>query len=88
MSDAAPGNPQPPNKHLNPRDPKMESRLTDLEIKISFNEDQIEELNKVVYRQQQQIDFLTTQLRALREQVNNSQPQEQRNLRDEIPPHY
>jgi SlyX protein len=66
----------------------MESRLTDLEIKISFNEDQIEELNKVVYRQQQQIDFLTTQLRALREQVNNSQPQEQRNLRDEIPPHY
>ena len=66
----------------------MESRLTDLEIKFSFNEDQLEELNKVVYRQQQQIDFLTTQLRALREQINNSQPQEQRNLRDEIPPHY
>lgn len=66
----------------------MESRLTDLEIKISFNEDQIEELNKVVYRQQQQIDFLTTQLRALREQINNSQPQEQLSLRDEIPPHY
>jgi SlyX protein len=66
----------------------MESRLTDLEIKISFNEDQIDELNKVVYRQQQQIDFLTTQLRALREQVNNSQQQEQHSLRDEIPPHY
>ncbi|WP_306602417.1 SlyX family protein [Azonexus sp.] len=66
----------------------MESRLTNLEIKISFNEDQIEELNKVVYRQQQQIDFLTTQFRALREQVSNSQPQEQHSLRDEIPPHY
>ncbi len=66
----------------------MESRLTNLEIKISFNEDQLEELNKVVYRQQQQIDFLSTQLRALREQVNDSQQQEQHSLRDEIPPHY
>ena len=66
----------------------MESRLTNLEIKISFNEDQLEELNKVVYRQQQQIDFLSTQLRALREQVNDSEQQEQHSLRDEIPPHY
>jgi len=67
----------------------MESRLTDLEIKISFTEDQLEELNKVVYRQQQQIDLLIGEVRALRDQVvNNDQPQEQRSLRDEIPPHY
>jgi SlyX protein len=67
----------------------MESRLTELEIKISFTEDQLEELNKVVYRQQQQIDLLIGEVRALRDQVvNNDQPQEQRNLRDEIPPHY
>ena len=67
----------------------MESRLTELEIKISFTEDQLEELNKVVYRQQQQIDMLIGEMRALRDQVvNNDQPQEQRSLRDEIPPHY
>jgi SlyX protein len=67
----------------------MESRLTDLEIKISFTEDQLEELNKVVYRQQQQIDMLIGEVRALRDQiVNNDQPREQRSLRDEIPPHY
>jgi len=67
----------------------MESRLTELEIKISFTEDQLEELNKVVYRQQQQIDLLIGEVRSLRDQVvNNDQPQEQRNLRDEIPPHY
>ena len=67
----------------------MESRLTELEIKISFTEDQLEELNKVVYRQQQQIDLLIGEVRSLRDQVvNNNQPQEQRNLRDEIPPHY
>lgn len=66
----------------------MESRLTELEIKISFNEDQIEELNKVVYQQQRQIELLAAELRNLREQVNNAQPQEARSLRDEIPPHY
>lgn len=67
---------------------EMESRLTELEIKISFNEDQIEELNKIVYQQQRQIELLASEIRNLREQVNNAQPNEQRNLRDEIPPHY
>lgn len=66
----------------------MESRITELEIKISFNEDQIEELNKIVYQQQRQIELLAAELRSLREQVNNALPQEGRSLRDEIPPHY
>ena len=66
----------------------LESRLTDLEVKISFNEHLVEELNNTVYRQQQQIDLLVTEIVALRDQVK-SQPQgEQRSLRDEIPPHY
>ncbi len=66
----------------------MESRLTDLEIKISFTEDMVDELNRTVFRQQQQIDLLMLQIKALREQVRTAEPQEQRNLRDEIPPHY
>ena len=66
----------------------MESRLTDLEIKISFTEDMVDELNRTVFRQQQQIDLLMLQIKALREQVRTSEPVEQRNLRDEIPPHY
>ena len=66
----------------------MESRLTDLEIKISFTEDMVDELNRTVFRQQQQIDLLMLQIKALREQVRTSEPAEQRNLRDEIPPHY
>ncbi len=66
----------------------MESRITELEIKISYTEDLVEELNRIVYRQQQQIDFLTNELRSLRDQVQSAQPAEQRNLRDEIPPHY
>lgn len=66
----------------------MESRLTEIEIKLSYTEDLVDELNRVVFRQQQQIDLLIGELRALREQVMNAQPAEQRSLRDEIPPHY
>lgn len=67
----------------------MEDRLTELEIKMSLAEDLVEELNRTVYRQQQQIDLLQHQLRHLFQQMQpESEPAEQRNLRDEIPPHY
>lgn len=66
----------------------MESRITELEIKISYTEDLVEELNRTVFRQQQQIDLLAKELRSLRDQVQSGQPQEFRSLRDDIPPHY
>jgi SlyX protein len=66
----------------------MDARITELEIKISYAEDMIDELNRVVFRQQQQIDLLVGQIKALREQVQNAAPGEQRSLRDELPPHY
>ncbi len=66
----------------------MESRLTDLEIKISFTEDQIDALNRTVFRQQQQIESLINEVRSLRDQLTNAQPGEIRSLQDEIPPHY
>jgi SlyX protein len=66
----------------------VESRLTDLEIKISYTEDMVEELNRTIYRQQQQIDQLIAALTALRDQVQSAAPAEPRNLRDDLPPHY
>lgn len=66
----------------------MESRITELEIKISYTEDLVEELNRLVFRQQEQIDLLFREIRALREQAQNAQPQELRSLRDDLPPHY
>jgi SlyX protein len=66
----------------------MDERLNELEIKLSFTEDLVEELNRTVFRQQQQIDVLVEQVRALRQQVKTSLPDEQRSLRDELPPHY
>lgn len=67
----------------------MEDRLIELEIKMSLTEDMVEALNRTVYRQQQQIDFLQQQLRHVHQQVQaGSEPAEPRDLREEIPPHY
>lgn len=67
----------------------MDERLTEIEIKLSLNEDLLDELNRVVYRQQEQIDLLQAQLRHLYAQMRTqSEPAEPRNLREEIPPHY
>lgn len=66
----------------------MESRITELEVKLGFCEDLLDELNRTVFRQQQQIDQLQAELKVLREQVRASLPAEPRSLKDEIPPHY
>lgn len=66
----------------------MESRITELEIKISYTEDLVDELNRTIFRQQRQIDLLVDEVRALRQQVQAIAPSEARSLRDEIPPHY
>ncbi len=66
----------------------MESRLSELEIKLSFTEDLLEELNRTVARQQQQIAVLEQQLRDLRLQLQRSLPAEADGSGHEIPPHY
>lgn len=66
----------------------MESRITELEIKLSLAEDQIEELNRTVFRQQQQIDLLQAQSRELYQLLQPAADGGPRNLRDEVPPHY
>lgn len=66
----------------------MESRITELEIKLSLEEDYLEELNRTVFRQQQQIDLLQVQIRELYQLIQPTAPGEPRNLRDDIPPHY
>ncbi|MDO8310439.1 MAG: SlyX family protein [Sideroxyarcus sp.] len=66
----------------------MESRITELEIKLGLSEDHLEELNRTVFRQQQQIDLLQAQIRELYQLMQPAAPGEARNPRDEIPPHY
>lgn len=63
-------------------------RLTELEIKASFNEDLLDQLNQVVIRQQQQIDALLHQLLELRQQIPPAGAGPLRQAGDELPPHY
>ena len=66
----------------------MESRLDELEAKISLAEDLLDALNRTVYRQQQQIDRLQQDIRALRQQLQEAAPPEAASPGSEIPPHY
>ena len=66
----------------------IDQRLTELEIKASYSEDLLDQLNLTIYRQQQQIDRLLQELAYLRQQVPELSDGAPRNLRDELPPHY
>lgn len=66
-----------------------EQRLTELEIKASYTEDLLDQLNLVIYRQQQEIDALARTVAQLRQQMPDAGGGAgARNLRDELPPHY
>ena len=64
-----------------------DDRITNLEIKLSFTEDLIDQLNQTIYKQQQQIEFLYRELKAIKEQASSSGGGGG-SLKDEIPPHY
>ncbi len=66
----------------------MESRLSEIEIKLSFTEDLVEELNRTVARQQQQLTDLEQQVRDLRLQLQQNLPADAETPGHEIPPHY
>lgn len=66
----------------------IEHRLTDLEIKASFTEDLVEQLNQIIIAQQAQIDRLVREVAGLREQSDNAAAGGPRNLRDDLPPHF
>jgi SlyX protein len=66
-----------------------EERLVDIEIKLSHQEDAVEELNKVVCQQQKKIDHLEAICEALIRHVKelSDNAAEQRTAH-EPPPHY
>ncbi len=70
---------------------RLEDRLVDLEVKLCWADELLEQLNAVVARQQGQLDALARELARLRTQVAGAAPDAPdapRNLRDELPPHY
>lgn len=65
-----------------------EDRITNLEIKLSFTEDLIDQLNQTIYKQQQQIEFLYRELKSIKEQANGADGASNSSPKDEVPPHY
>ncbi len=63
----------------------IDERLTDLEIRITHQEDMIDELNKVIYRQQVKISDLETILKELAVRIVDIESNRPSNER---PPHY
>jgi SlyX protein len=66
----------------------IDKRLMDLEIKASFMEDLLEQLNQTIFQQQQHIDALIREVSQLRQQTPDGGSGGFSSLRDELPPHY
>jgi SlyX protein len=66
----------------------IDKRLMDLEIKASFTEDLVEQLNQTIFQQQQQIEALIREVSQLRQQTPDGGSGGFSSLRDELPPHY
>lgn len=67
---------------------QTDQRLTDLEIKATYTEDLLEQLDKIVARQQQHIDALMREVADLRQPAGDGQLLTGRSLRDDLPPHF
>lgn len=67
----------------------IEDRLINIETKISFQENQIEELNKTVYQQQQKLDRLEAICASLARHIQSmAEPRNEGMPANERPPHY
>jgi SlyX protein len=67
----------------------MMQRLEELEVRVAFQDKTIQELNDVVTRQQRELDRLTQQLEALKQQVRAATPSLVVSREEETPPpHY
>ena len=65
--------------------------IEDLQVRISFQEDSLQELNITVARQQTELDILRKELQRLQErlrELERNQPGGGEGQGAEIPPHY
>ena len=73
---------------LTTHEDKTDQRLTELEIKASFSEDLLDQLNLVIVRQQALLDLLIREVKQLREQQPDGVAGGAARLMDDLPPHY
>ena len=66
----------------------MDKRLEDLEIRLSYQESTIEDLNQVVIRQQDQIDMLIEEIKQIKQQQQQGGDLVRPMSEETPPPHY
>lgn len=67
----------------------LEERLTEIESRVAFQDDTIQQLNDVIVRQQQDIEQLTEELQLLKQQMQALAPSLVVDQAQETPPpHY
>ena len=66
----------------------IDKRLTDLEIKASFGDDLLEQLNQVIIGQQQQIDLLIREVSRLCQPAHGAGAVSAGRAGEDLPPHY
>ena len=66
----------------------METRLTELEIKVAYQENLIEELNKVLTSQQTDLVRMAQELKQLNEAIQSGAGTAKDAADDTPPPHY
>ena len=71
-----------------PNQSTTDQRLTQLEIKATYAEDLVEQLEQIIVRQQQQIDLLVRHVTELLLPSTDGGLGAARSLRDDLPPHF
>ena len=67
--------------------PELARRIEELEIRLSFQDEQLRQLDAVIQAQALKIDQLNQDLGTLREQMVNPQGEEAP-PEEQVPPHY
>jgi SlyX protein len=67
----------------------QEARIEQLEMKVAFQEDNIDTLNKEIFEQQRKIQLLSEQVELLAKKLKETQPNQLASEKEEVPPpHY
>ncbi|MBU0483558.1 MAG: SlyX family protein [Proteobacteria bacterium] len=67
----------------------MDERLVELETRVAFQDNTLEELNEVIISQQDQIDLLNREVKLLKEQMLGLHgSRDDYKTEDPPPPHY
>jgi SlyX protein len=65
-----------------------EARIIELEIKAAYQEDLLQELNKIIGEQQRQIARLEVTCKLLNERIKSLSDEGREESLDQLPPHY